>query len=48
MLRAKKYAPIPSPSIIFTFGLVVESIKELEGVSIMYQIEIKLKKIKPQ
>jgi hypothetical protein len=31
MLRAKKHAPTPSPSIVFTFGLLVESIKELGG-----------------
>ncbi len=35
MLRTKKRAPtpFPSPFVIFTFGLVVESIKELGGVS---------------
>jgi hypothetical protein len=27
--------PIPSPSVVFIFGLVVESIKELGGVSTM-------------
>jgi hypothetical protein len=31
MLRAKEHAPTPSPSIVFTFGLKVESIKELGG-----------------
>jgi hypothetical protein len=33
MQQAKELAPTPSPSAIFTFGLVVESIKELKGVS---------------
>ncbi len=31
MLRAKEHAPIPSPSDVFFFGLVAESIKELGG-----------------
>jgi len=35
MLQAKEHAPTPSPSIIFTFGFTVESIKELGGVSII-------------
>jgi hypothetical protein len=35
MLQAKEHAPTPSPSIVFIFGLVVESIKELGGVSKM-------------
>ncbi len=35
VLRARERVPTPSPSIIFTFGLVVESIKELRGVSIL-------------
>jgi hypothetical protein len=33
MLQAKEHAPTPFPFIIFTFGLVVESIKELAGAS---------------
>ncbi len=33
MLRAKERTPTPYPSIVFTFGLVVESIKEVGGVS---------------
>ncbi len=33
MLRAREHAPTFSPSIVFTFGLKVESIKELGGVS---------------
>jgi len=31
VLQAKERAPIPFPSIVFTFGLAVESIKELMG-----------------
>jgi len=34
VLRANEHAPTPSPSIVFTFGLVVESIKELGGASL--------------
>jgi hypothetical protein len=34
VLRVKESAPTPSPSFIFTFGLVVESIKELGGASL--------------
>jgi hypothetical protein len=33
VLRARECALTPSPSIIFTFGLAVESIKELGGAS---------------
>jgi hypothetical protein len=33
VLQAKKHAPIPSPSIVFTFGHAIESIKELGGAS---------------
>jgi hypothetical protein len=33
MLRIKERAPTPSPSVVFTFGLTVESIEELGGVS---------------
>jgi hypothetical protein len=33
MLRAKKHTPTPSPSIVFTFGLVIKSIKEFGDVS---------------
>jgi hypothetical protein len=33
MLRTTKHAPILSPSDVFTFGLVVESIKEFGGAS---------------
>jgi hypothetical protein len=32
VLQTKEHAPTPSPSIVFTFGLAVESIKELGGV----------------
>jgi hypothetical protein len=33
VLQAKERPPIPSPSIVFTLGLVVESTKESRGVS---------------
>jgi hypothetical protein len=33
MLRAKECTPIFFPSFVFTFGLVVESIKEFGGAS---------------
>jgi len=33
VLRAREHAPIPSPFVVFTFGLIVESIKELGGAS---------------
>jgi hypothetical protein len=33
VLRAKELALTPSPSIVFTFGFIVESIKELGGAS---------------
>jgi hypothetical protein len=36
MLRAKERAPILSPSIVFTFGLVVESIQEFQGASTIF------------
>jgi hypothetical protein len=29
VLRAKEHAPTPSPSVVFTFGLFIKSIKEL-------------------
>jgi hypothetical protein len=35
MLQAKECAPIPSPFVVFTFGLIVESIKELGGASMV-------------
>jgi hypothetical protein len=35
VLQAKERAPIPSPSALFTFGLEVESIKELGGASLI-------------
>jgi hypothetical protein len=34
VLCARECASIPSPFVVFTFGFVVESIKELGGVSI--------------
>ncbi len=33
MLQAKDHAPTHFPSIVFTFGLIIESIKELGGAS---------------
>jgi hypothetical protein len=33
VLQIKECAPILSPSIVFTFGLTIESIKELGGAS---------------
>jgi hypothetical protein len=33
MPRVKERGPTPSPSIVFTFGLAIESIKELRGAS---------------
>jgi hypothetical protein len=35
MLQAKEHTPTPSPSVVFTFGIIVESIKELGGASQM-------------
>jgi len=35
MLQAKECAPTPSPFVVFTFGLIVESIKELGGASMV-------------
>jgi hypothetical protein len=43
MLRTKEYAPIPS--VIFTSGLAVESIKELGGASKLGKITNILKVI---
>jgi len=34
VLRAKECAETPSAFVVFTFGLVVESIKELRGASV--------------
>jgi hypothetical protein len=34
VLRAREHAPTPSPSVVFTFGFAVESIKELGGASL--------------
>jgi hypothetical protein len=34
MLQARECAPTPSLSIVFTFGLPIESIKELGGASL--------------
>jgi len=37
VLQAKKCAPIIYPSIVFTFGFTIESIKKFRGASIMVQ-----------
>jgi hypothetical protein len=34
VLQAKKLTPIPYPTAVLTFGLVVEAIKEFGGASI--------------
>jgi hypothetical protein len=34
MLRVKECTPTLYPSIVFTFGLIIESIKEFGGVSL--------------
>jgi len=36
VLRARERAPITSPFVVITFGLVVESIQELGGVPKVY------------
>ncbi len=33
VLRTRECAPTPSPFVVFTFGLIIESIKELRGAS---------------
>jgi len=33
VLRIRERTPIPSPFVVFTFGLAIESIKELGGAS---------------
>jgi hypothetical protein len=33
MLQAKECAPTPCPFVVFTFKLIIESIKELGGAS---------------
>jgi hypothetical protein len=35
VLQARECAPIPSPFDVFTFGLTIESIKELRGASLV-------------
>ncbi len=37
MLQAREHALIPSPYVVFTFGLAIESIKEFGGASITIQ-----------
>jgi hypothetical protein len=38
MLPVRECAPTPSPSVVFLFGLAVESIKELGGASHILKI----------
>jgi hypothetical protein len=40
MLRIKERAPIPYSFVIFTFGFVIESIKELGGALIVVAISL--------
>jgi hypothetical protein len=45
VLQVKERAPTPFPSTVVTFGLVVESIKELGGASLMQHLLVDLKQI---
>jgi hypothetical protein len=45
MMRTKECVPIPSPLVVFTFGLVIESIKEFEDASIQYLKDYLLTKL---
>jgi hypothetical protein len=38
VLQARERASIPSPFVVFIFGLTVESIKELGGASLTFTI----------
>jgi hypothetical protein len=38
-MRAKEHVSTPSPFVVFTFRLVVESIKEFGGVSQMKKLQ---------
>jgi hypothetical protein len=40
VLQAREHAPTPYYFVIFTFGLTVESIKELRGASIVIAISL--------
>jgi len=42
VLQAREHAPTPYYSVIFTFGLTVESIKELGGASIVVVISLEI------
>jgi len=35
VLRTREHTSSPYPSVVFTFGLTIESIKELVGASLM-------------
>jgi len=39
MLQAREHIPTPYPFVIFTFGLIVESIKEFGGVSTRFSYD---------
>jgi hypothetical protein len=36
VLRVKERTPIPYPSVVVTFGLIVKSIKEFKGASLFF------------
>jgi hypothetical protein len=38
VLRAREHTPTPYPFVVFTFGLVVGSIKEFGGVSVVKEV----------
>jgi hypothetical protein len=44
VLRTKEHVPTPYPSVAFTFGLAVESIKEFGGCKIDEFVTKKFKK----
>jgi len=46
VLRTREHTPTSYPSTIFTFGLIVESIKEFGGASIMVQNMVLMKYLK--
>jgi hypothetical protein len=46
VLRAKKHTPTSYPFVVFTFGLIVEFIKEFGGASIMVQNMVLMKYLK--
>jgi hypothetical protein len=50
MLLTRERTSTPFPSIVFTFGLAIESIKELKGASIVHELtnkkSLKIKSLK--